>query len=133
MSFAADLARFNARLHARERALFTNVVSAVEDSIKRGSPVTGAPGQPVDTGNLLGSWTTQFEGPRRALISTNTSYAPSIEDNERGATLRSEVGGFHSVALTRAGFEALVEAEAQKLGDGPAGGGRRRDERGRFV
>lgn len=115
MSFGAELRAAVEKAQRRERALFTNVVSAVETSIKAGSPVTGAPGQPVDTGNLIGSWTTQFEGPRQALVSTNVDYAPSIEDNERGATLRSEVGGFHSVRLTRAGFEKLVHDELGRL------------------
>jgi hypothetical protein len=133
MTFRADMSRFTDKARGRERALFTNVVSATEDSIKRGSAVTGAPGQPVDTGNLLGSWTTQFEGRRVALVSTNVSYAPEIEDNERGAQLRSEVGGFHSTKLTRAGFERIVEDELRKLGDGPAPGARARDSRGRFV
>jgi hypothetical protein len=121
MSFSDDIKAFNARLRKRERSLFVNTVSAVETSIKRGSPITGAPGQPVDTGNLIGSWTTEFESADVATVSTNVDYAPEIEDNARGATLRSEVGGFHSVKQTRAGFERLVHHEARKLGGGFGG------------
>ena len=53
-----------------------------------------------------------------ATISTNVEYAPAIEENTRGATLRSQVGGWHSVALTRAGFQRLVDVETVRAGGG---------------
>jgi hypothetical protein len=115
MAFSADMGRFIEKVRQRGNALYLNCVSHVETSIKAGSPVTGAPGQPVQTGALLNSWQTTFNGPV-AEVSTNLEYAEPIEINERGATLRSEVGGFHSVALTRAGWPSIVEAEARALG-----------------
>lgn len=113
--FAGDLNRFVLNLRAKERAVFVNTASAVKGSIVDGSPLTGAPGQPVDTGTLKASWQLTFSGPSTAEVSTNTEYAPIIEYNVRGAHLRSTVGGFHSVAMTVAGFERLVEAETRKV------------------
>ena len=116
MSFADDLARFATKTQGKSNALFTNVASGVKESIVNGSAVTGAPGQPVDTGTLKASWQLTFESKNAALVSTNVAYAPVIEDNIRGATLRSEVGGFHSVKLTVGGFDRIVESELAKLG-----------------
>lgn len=115
MSFAKDLAAFTDRLRARETVLFGNVVQHVEESIKVGSTVTGAPGQPVDTGTLLNSWETEYVAPRIAEISTSLGYAPIIESNERGATFKSPVGGAHSVRQTRMGFPAIVDHETDAL------------------
>lgn len=119
-------ARFNRELDAwlnkvkgRREALFVNVASAVKASVQSGSPVTGSPGQPVQTGHLKGSWHLEFESPTAAVISTNVEYAPPIEEGvgPHGAlTLRSQVGGWHSVKMTRAGFQRLVQHEAKKLG-----------------
>lgn len=115
MTFSADVGRFIEKVRQRGDALYVNCASHVLTSIKAGSPVTGAPGQPVDTANLLNSWHLQFNGPT-ADVTTNVEYAPDMEDNPRGVTLRSEVGGHHSVKLTRAGWPALMEHEARALG-----------------
>ena len=107
-----DLRRFNEKLDRERRETFVEVVEAVHGSIVEGSPVTGAPGQPVDIGTLKGSWIMDFPEEDRALITTHLIYGPPIEDGvgKYGPlTLRSEVGGFHSVKLTRAGFQALVD------------------------
>lgn len=114
-AFDDALKRFAVKVETQSQAVFVNVASAVQHSITDGSAVTGAPGQPVDTGNLKASWHLEFETPTSALISTNVEYAPIIEYNERGATLRSKVGGFHSVALTRAGLPLIVADEAKKV------------------
>lgn len=121
MSFASDLARFNQKQRALAQALFANVVIAVGDSIREGSTVTGSPGQPVDTGHLKASWHTVFESATRAAVITNTVYAQAIEDGTRrgrALTLRSSVGGFHSISKTITGFDKLVAAEARALGAG---------------
>lgn len=115
MSFSDDIDRFLLKLESREAALLPAVASAVQDSIVNGSPVTGAPGQPVDTGALRASWSLDFPSATEARISTKIEYAPIIEHNLRGAKLRSQVGGFHSVALTRAGFQKLVDAEVRRM------------------
>ena len=115
MSFKDDMEAFVKKVKARERALFINSTSHVETSIKVGSTVTGAPGQPVDTGNLLNSWHRTFESRDVARVSTNVEYAPIIEDNDRGAVFKSAVGGAHSVKLTEAAWPKIVEHELRKL------------------
>lgn len=91
------------------RDAFIGLAVAAKDSIQFGSPITGAPGQPVDTGYLRNSWqigwdtVPQFPGTgegatpdpagltpiedtgdpmtaTRALIATNVEYAEVIED-----------------------------------------------------
>ena len=120
MSFSGDVARFNANFSRRARDIHNNVSDAAYSSIVEGSPVTGAPGQPVDTGNLRGSWQNIIDGPLLRRIVTNVLYAPYIEEGTsrgRAMVLRSQVGGFRSVALTRAGWQALVaEATAKVVG-----------------
>lgn len=131
MGFADDLRIFAAKVQARNQAVFVNTCAAAKDSIQNGSPVTGAPGQPVDTSNLKASWQLTFDSPSSALISTNVVYAPFIEEGvapvrsgnvtgttKQRLTLRSPVGGFHSVALTVAGLSRIVETETAKLTGG---------------
>ena len=128
MSFESDIATFLAKVEARRHALFLNVASHTLESIKGGDPLTGAPGQPVDTGFLLNSWQLAYESPTVARIATSVAYAPVIEENDRAAydprgrqrptekggnrpAQRSTVGGHHSVRLTRANFDRIVRAE----------------------
>lgn len=117
--FSRDVQQWLAKVERRRRDLFINVASATLRSIQFGSPVTGAPGQPVQSGALLNSWQLTFESQVLALIATRLVYAPLIEDGEGPygpLRLRSAVGGFHSVKLTRAGFRRIVESEARALG-----------------
>lgn len=93
------------------------------ESIKYGSTLTGAPGQPVDEGRLLNSWQMEREGKDVIVIGTPEEYAIPIEDGIQAPytrkdgtqvtpgpiVFRSEVGGAHSVALTVAGFDNIVE------------------------
>lgn len=108
MSFADDLNRFVAKTKATTTAVYVGTATKVQESVKGSGvpgmvhPITGAPGQPVDTGNLRNSWTLRIT-PTEATISTNVKYAPAIEDGVgRYGTMRvrSAVGGFHSVKLT---------------------------------
>jgi len=115
MSFADDLARHRARTAERVQRVVVRAASDVLASVQVGSSVTGAPGQPVDTGALRASWQLTWPAPAQALISTHLVYARGIEDGidartGRSLTLRSTVGGFHSVAKTLAGFPRLVAA-----------------------
>lgn len=117
MSFASDVRAWTLKVETRTQDVFVNTASAALESIRSGSAVTGAPGQPVDTGNLKGSWNLTMESPTTALIQTNVAYAPAIEDGvgpHGPLTLRSTVGGFHSVALTRAGLPRIVDDETRK-------------------
>lgn len=112
MSFAGDLNRFSQIVHTRHRDTFVRTVELAHESIQTGSPITGAPGQPVDTGNLRASWQVRHTEEFVAEISTNVAYAPPIEDGvgQYGPLkLRSAVGGFHSVKQTIAGFPRLVD------------------------
>lgn len=118
MTFGDDINTFLGKLDGKHREVFVDTVTAVQSSIVEGSAVTGAPGQPVDTGTLRASWHTEFESADVATITTNVAYAEPIEDGEgqHGAlALRSQVGGFHSVKLTRNGFQALVDDVTAKV------------------
>lgn len=125
---------FDRKVQQQKRWLPRNVAAHVHRSIVTGSEVTAAPGQPVASGALRDSWKLRYRSDGTAESTTDSPYAGIIEDNERGATLRSSVGGFHSVKLTRAGFSAIVEHEGKALmeGGGP-GGDIPRDVAGRFA
>lgn len=130
--FQQQMDRFIQKTRAREAALYEGVQEHVGRSIKFGSAVTGAPGQPVKSGDLLGSWRRDRRGVRFVRWTSDLIYAGIIEDNRRGAQLRSKVGGFHSVKLTRAGFRAIVSHELRMLNATQDAGGRYRIG-GRFV
>lgn len=144
--FANEVRKFAEKAKARERLLFKRVAEHAFRSIRFGSNITGAPGQPVDTTMLLKSWRMRIGPGRNVEISSPLFYAPIIEDNRRGATLRSKVGGFHSVKLTRLGWQRMVEYELRDMGPNHPGDknatpkmpaiGRTpqpRDKRGRFM
>jgi hypothetical protein len=110
-TFREGLKGFTAKVDADNKLIFTGVATAARDSVVEGSAITGAPGQPVDTGYLKASWILSFPSATEAALTTNTVYAPGIEDGvgpHGPITLRSAVGGFHSVALTVAGFNNIV-------------------------
>lgn len=140
MSFGDDLAFFRDKVVRRSRLVFLGSVDGIHDSVVEGSTVTGAPGQPVDVGNLLGSWQQTYPEEWVGQTATNVEYARAIEEGQQGEytttphtrviretgqvidvaggtrvtprkmTLRSAVGGFHSVKLTRAGWKKVVAA-----------------------
>jgi len=124
---------FEAKIKQRIKTVHVNVAKKLEDSVRLGTRtdagrITGSPGQPVDTGYLRNSWQLDFPSELLARLTTNVAYAPAIEEGVRSAYDpagedrppeydkeaarafggRSEVGGNHSVKLTRAGFEKLV-------------------------
>jgi hypothetical protein len=134
MAFGDDLMHFTVHVRALTQAVFLNTVLAAQASIQSGSAITGSPGQPVgqygpgyhpgETGGALkASWQVTPETPSMetgALISTDKVYAPDNEYGIRGSdggayNQRSSVGGRHSVALTIAGFQRLVDDETRKL------------------
>lgn len=117
MSFGLDVKRFSDKVEGYRRAIAERATEIAFASIVEGSPITGAPGQPVDTGNLKGSWAI-VRGPLVNLITTPVIYAPQIEDGTRAGralTLRSQVGGFHSLALTRVAWPRIVQAAAEQV------------------
>lgn len=113
MSFSDDLKRFEEKVTVRSREVFVNVAAHAHESIVNGSGVTGAPGQPVDTGNLRNSWVLSFPDPATAEINSNCEYAEAVENNVRGVTFKNH--GPHSVRLTVLGLGRIVEHETKKV------------------
>jgi hypothetical protein len=119
MSFSEALRSYELAFQAESTALFVDTVVAVKESIVLGSPITSSPGQPVQTGNLRASWTEEFIDAHHARVTTNVVYAQPIEDGigpHGPLVLRSEVGGFGSVAKTVAGFLRLLDQVARTRG-----------------
>lgn len=112
MSFADDLRRWTIKTEAMTKAVFVGTVEEATRSVVFGSEITGAPGQPVDSGNLRDSWQTIYDTPTSAQIVTNVEYAPYVEDNVRGVTFRNH--GAHSVKLTIAGMPKIVETVVKR-------------------
>ena len=109
---------FERKIEKRIKDIHAKTAFAIRDSVKDGSAVTGAPGQPVDTGNLKNSWQLAFPSQLLARLTTNVEYAPGIEEGVGPSgpmTLQSPVGGFHSVKLTRASFQGLVDAVVREV------------------
>lgn len=137
MTFAADLKRFQVRVTTAVPSVLRGVAEKMHESITVGSPVTGAPGQPVDTGYLRASWQVVYDPTMTsATIGTNVAYAPVIEYGTRTAfdprgtrnpnrtnpdgssrrAIKSTVGGIGSVRLTIGGadnLQRLVVAEVR--------------------
>lgn len=114
MSFAADMKREVARIKRIHVAVVEGVEAEAFRSIVEGSEITGAPGQPVASGDLKRSWKMEQETPNRVLIATDKFYAPWIEEGVN-MTLRSTEGGFHSVALTTAGMQRIADHVAAQV------------------
>jgi hypothetical protein len=113
MSFADDLEKFGAKTEKNLNDVFVGVVEETHRSIVEGSEITGAPGQPVDTGNLRASWQRWFPSQTEAVIGTNVDYAVHVEDNVRGVTFRNH--GPHSVKITKAGFDKIVGVVVKRV------------------
>jgi len=124
MSFSSELRRVAVKAETRTHDIFVATVAAAADSIVNGSPVTGAPGQPVDTGALKASWQTTFESRTQALIATKSAYAIPNEEGirEDGGPYvqRSPVGGRHSVKQTIAGMPRLIAQATRDVTGGDA-------------
>lgn len=129
MAFDTEVQAWVAKVRQNQRDIFLGCVADVKESIQGGSPVTAAPGQPVDTGNLINSWQDTYPNPWIGEVTTNVEYAQAIEDGQqapyttkkgtqvtpRPIRFRSAVGGAHSVALTRAAWAALVNSVRVKV------------------
>lgn len=111
------LNKFQRQLAAFEVALLPELGALMHQSIVHGSPLTGAPGQPVDQGGLAQSWRVSFPSPTSVQVSSDSPYARPNEDGVREGgkpyVQRSAKGGRHSVRLTRRGLDKLV-AQAAK-------------------
>lgn len=103
------------RVQPKYRRVFVAFCNDVGSSIRDGSPVTGAPGQPRRTSNLYLSWIDEFLSRFRWQMSTNVSYAPFVEDNVRNVRFRN--GGAHSVKLTILGANRLMQVANERSRD----------------
>lgn len=134
MGFRDDVHAFAIEVEAADKAIFVETAVLAHESIVNGSPLTGSPGQPVDTGALKASWHLEL-GEDEASITTPIAYAPIIEDGLRSAYdpsgdapprprtkggvrthIKSTVGGHQSVALTVAGIDRLIEEAGHRVG-----------------
>lgn len=110
-AFQASLMRFTRTLELREQAVFDGALELMFESIVHGSPLTGAPGQPVRTGQLRDSWEIVHLSPTVAKVVSRLGYAWPVEHNAWGdgeATVFRNHGP-HSVKRTRAGFARIVD------------------------
>lgn len=113
MSFESDVDRIVLKLEEKGKLMLPAIAAEVLSSIQNGSPITGSPGQPVDIGNLKGSWQLSLPAPEIAEITTKTIYAweneYGVRRDGRPYRLLSPVGGRFSIALTRTNFDRLVD------------------------
>lgn len=126
--FDLDMASIATELRADLYKLFDDSVNMAAESIINGSPITGAPGQPVEEDVLRKSWVKTKISPTHATVLTDNEYA---EPNETGIppigmktyNLLSPVGGRYSISKTVAGWGAIVDAAIAGQGQSLAGGG----------
>jgi len=134
-AFEAQIHAFEAKVDDRLRRVVNECAIEIQRSVVEGSEITGAPGQPVDTGFLRSTWIPRFLEAWRWLTSTNAAYARAQEEDLRsaydpqgvdrpkglerqGGTNRkgpSTVGGHHSVKMTRAGWQRIVDVAVQRV------------------
>lgn len=113
---AGDVIREFARKVDRDKGAILLVAGLTcLEEIKVGGPITGAPGQPVDVGDLLRSWDMEPDNPTnptRIEITSNSDHAVPIETgigSHGPMTLRSAVGGFGSVAAVASRFPNVLQ------------------------
>lgn len=120
MSFRSDIMRHQSNTRRDLIAVHRGALKAGLNSVKYGSDLTGAPGQPVEEGDLRDSWQIEQEDVLVAKIYTDSPYALPNEDGidrRNGGVyhLRSTVGGRWSVHKTRQHFDRLVDYVANLL------------------
>jgi hypothetical protein len=115
MSFSDEMAALAEDINRENNTLLDRVSDTMLESIVNGSELTGAPGQPIaegdvpNAGKLWGSWRKTAPSDTTRELSTDVDYAIEVEDNPRN--LQFSRGGAHSVKLTLAGFDRIVEHE----------------------
>lgn len=121
---STDAAGFSAALHGmfafakpdEQQRLLDACAAAVYQSIVHGSPITGAPGQPVATGELRDSWEIKRISSERREISTTSPYARAIEHNWRRVA-RSKIKAMQKTL----GIKRLTKASRAMIRKGFAG------------
>ena len=129
MSFADDMNAAKAMVNRRRRAVFHESVFSAHRSIATGSPLTGSQGQPVLYGALRQSYQIEILSAVLARVASALKYARSIEDGVSYAhggiplTIRSAVGGTHSIQRTVLNFDRIVADATARVNRSPAFGG----------
>ena len=129
-NWESKLAGFRATINRRINDIHINCAEQIRDGVAFGSTTTGAPGQMVDTETLRQSYLTGAKhiAPLLWRMTTNLKYAEVVEEggyvlssSRSGAmtglnwTQRSEVGGPHSIALTRANFQRVADRAVREI------------------
>jgi hypothetical protein len=60
-TYAQEISRWVGKVQATTQSVVTDAALTVHESIVAGAALTGAPGQPVDTGYLRSSWIVAFD------------------------------------------------------------------------
>lgn len=125
--FDLDMAEVAQRVGADLNAAFRDSVELAAESVTNGSPITGSLGQPVESGELRQSITTDWDGPSHASIGVNADClaADWALQNEDGIArpgggpyrLLSPTGGRWSFEKTAAGWGRIVDAAIAKQGE----------------
>jgi hypothetical protein len=122
MAFRDGVGVFTARVRNTGRVVFTILKTETQAAVTVGNPRSGSPGQPVQSGRLRASFIPEDVNERTWQTTTNLPYARAIEDGvgpHGPLTLRSPVGGFHSIKLLRLNWSNVVAyAVAQAKGGG---------------
>lgn len=123
MTFRQDMRKFLTKTEMNMASVYIGSAQLALRSIKFGSDLTGSPGQPVQTRALLESWALEPIDARRAVIYTDSPYAPQNEDGiaRPGGgpyVQRSTRGGRWSVRKTRTGWQRIVQYVAETLAEG---------------
>lgn len=113
MAFADQIRKFALTMETDSRAAFVAAAGLTFESIVEGSSLTGAPGQPVATGQLHDSWILELPGDGTAVIASDAPYAIAVEEGLHGVAFKNH--GPHSVALTVAAWERIVEKAALQV------------------
>ncbi len=117
MQFSAQLKSFGNKTRSNLGAIQDRVTDTVYTELVNGGTISGAPGQPDDL-------RAKFERSDEGLSSTILTKDHSALAVESGISqydgspikLKSNVGGFHSLALILAARQAIVDGAARKVG-----------------
>lgn len=113
MGFADQLKAFGDKTETNLNAVYEGVDQATFDSIVEGSPITGAPGQPIGfTGKLHDSWSME-KAVGETTISSTDGAALAVEENWSNGVFKNH--GPKSLALTVANFDLIVKSEVAKV------------------
>ena len=118
IDFSANVRRFKVVARTRTQTVYRAGRARALASIKFGSPITGAEGQPVQSSALRDAWKMRDISDNETLIAPEGEPVKWAYQNETGIALpgggpyrlRSKVGGRFSVAKTIAGWPAIVKS-----------------------